>query len=227
MDTLSAAVESRVFDVVRKSGYDAAQVDRFMRRVAEAALEIEEELTANHAKIQGLERQLGLTKNAEAAVGVAFMAAAETKDRLMEDAERRAHEIVERARRDADDLSQPRRDLELKRREVNELAAHTELVKAKADDEADQLLGAARKQADRIVAEARRDALAAIEESKKEADDWLKQAQAEHQRVALMLRGLKAAVREMLDDAAEKNEAVGLVLGEETVAAQPSVRLPT
>ena len=42
-----------------------------------------------------------------------------------------------------------------------------------------------------------------------------------------MLRGLKAAVRDMLDEAAERNEAIDVVLTEETPKKPASVRLPT
>ncbi len=227
MDTLSSAVEARVFDLVRKGGYDSDQVDRFMARVAESALALEEQLTASHAKIRGLERQLAETKSADRAVDVAFAAATDARDRLLEDAEKRAQAILEKAKREADDLSGPRQELELQRKEVDEHLARAERVGRQADQEADRLLEAARTQAERIEAEARRDALAALEESKKEAQDWVQQAQAEHQRVALMLRGLKAAVRDMLDEAAEQNEAIKVVLDEDVPEDRSSVRLPS
>lgn len=226
METLSSAVEARVFDSVKKGGYDLDQVDRFMARVADEALSLERQLTAAHAKIRGLERHLEGTKETDEAVGAAFLAAADAKDRILEDAERRATGILAQARAEASDLSTPRRALEIQQKEVDELLARAETARDRADEEADGLLAAARKQAERIVAEARRDALAAIEESKQEAEDWVEQVRAEHKRVALMLRGLKAAVREMLDDGAERNEAINVVLGEDTHVEPASVQLP-
>ena len=227
MDTLSSAVEARAFDPVRKGGYDREQVDRFMARVAESALTLEEQLTASHAKIRGLERQLAETKSADRAVDVAIMAASDARDRLIEDAEKRAQAIMEKAKKEADGLLGPRRELEMERQAVDELLARAERTGRQADEEADRLLEAARTQAERIKAEARHDALAALEESKKEAQDWVQQAQAEHQRVALMLRGLKAAVRDMLDEAAEQNEAIKVVLDEDVPEDRASVRLPS
>ena len=227
METLSSAIETRVFDVVKRGGYDTGQVDRFLERAAAMALELEEQVTAAHAKVNGLERQIAGTKNAEHAVGVAYIAASEAKDRMIEDAEKRARTILQRAEAEAADLTTPRRELEAQRKEVDELLQRAEYARTRADAEAEQLLAAARKQAERIVAEARRDALAAIEESKLEADDWVQQARAEHQRVALMLRGLKAAVRDMLDEAAERNEAIGVVLTEEAPDKPASVKLPS
>ena len=156
METLSSAIEARVFDSVRKGGYDRGQVDRFMTRAAAASLDLEEQLTAAYGQINGLERQVGETKDADRAVGVAFLAAADAKDRLIEEAERRAKSIVDRARLDAAELSVPRRELETERKEVDELRARAVQAKALVDEEADELLIAARKQADRIVAEARR-----------------------------------------------------------------------
>lgn len=226
METLSSAVEARVFDTVKKGGYDLEQVDRFMARVAEEALSLERQVTAAHAKVRGLERHLEGTKETDEAVGAAFLAAADAKDRILEDAGRRAHELLARAEAEATDLDTPRRELEMQRQQVDELLARAEAARDRADEEADGLLVAARKQAERIVAEARRDALAAIEESKQEAEDWVQQVRAEHKRVALMLRGLKAAVREMLDDAAERNEAINVVLAEDVQEKPASVQLP-
>ena len=227
MQPLSSATEAREFEIVRKGGYEPEQVDRFMARVARAALELEEQLNAAHAKIHSLERQIGETKGAEKSVGKAFIAAADAKHHLIEDAERRARDIMEKALSRAEDLETPRRELEARRRRVDELLAEAERSREAVDTEADGLLEAARRQADRIVSEARRDALAAIDESKKEAEDWVRQAHAEHQRVALMLRGLKAAVREMLDSASVEHDAIKVVLAEEEVTADTSVRLPT
>lgn len=227
MEPLSSATEAREFEIVRKGGYDQDQVDAFMVRVAQLALELEEQLNAAHSKIHSLERQIGETKGAEQSVGKAFIAAADAKHHLIEDAERRARDIVEKALSRADDLQAPRRELDARRRRVDEMLAEAERTRDAVDAEADGLLEAARRQADRIVSEARRDALAAIDESKKEAEDWVRQAHAEHQRVALMLRGLKAAVRDMLDTAAGEHEAIKVVLAEEVEAADTSVRLPT
>ncbi len=226
MDTLSSAVEARVFDVVKKGGYDQDQVDRFMERVADAALALEETLTASHATIRSLERQVENSKSAERAIDVAFVAASETRDRLIEDAEHRAEAILESARARAHDLSAPHRELEAERKTVDELRARIERTRRDAVAEAASLVEAARAQAQLITADARRDALAALEESKKEANDWIEQAQAEHQRVTLMLRGLKAAVRDMLDDAAEQNDAIRVVLDEDVPEGEQSVRLP-
>ena len=226
MDTLSSAVEARVFDEVKKGGYDREQVDRFMARVAEAALGLEERLTASHAKVRSLERQLDGTKDADRVVDAALLAATDSRDRILDDAERRARGIIANAQREADELLAPRRELEVRQREVDELIARAERAARQADDEADRLLESARHQAERITAEARRDALAAIEESKREAEDWVHEARAEHQRVALMLRGLKAAVRDMLDEAVERNEAIKVVLAEDVVGDPTSVRLP-
>ena len=59
METLSSAIEARVFDSVRKGGYDRGQVDRFMTKAAAASLDLEEQLTAAYGQINGLERQGG------------------------------------------------------------------------------------------------------------------------------------------------------------------------
>lgn len=224
MQPLSSAIEARNFDTTRKGGYDSDQVDGFLDRAAAASLELEEQLDATYARIHTLERQLGDTKEAEQAVGVAFLAAADAKQSLIEDGESKAAAILEQARLEASDLSAPQRELEARRKRVEELIADTEQARARVDDEADELLGAARRQAQRMVSEARRDALAVIEESKKEADDWVHQARAEHERVALMLRGLKAAVRDMLDDAVEQHGSIRVVLAEEQEVAPASVR---
>ncbi len=255
MQPISSAVEAREFEMVRKGGYDPHEVDAFMERVVEAALEFEEQLTAAHSKIHALERQIEGTKDAEQAVGIAFLAAADAKHNLIEDAEKKAAEIIERARARAGHLEGPRRELEEQRARLESLRA--DLVESRAtaeaeadevrsaarleadrireeaeasrtatDDEADRLLAAARRQAERIVTEARHDALAAIDESKREAEEWVQQARAEQQRVELMLRGLKAAVRDMLADATQRHEAIRVVLAEEDEETAERVRLP-
>jgi len=227
MDRLSGALEAREFEVVRRGGYDPAQVDAFMARIAREAFELEKELAVAHGKIHGLERRVEESRDAEQAVGVAFLAAADAKHNLIEDASKRAEEILERARREAASLDEPRRQLEARERAAAALLAEVEQARASADAEADQLLAAARRQAERIVAEARSDALAAIEESRKEAEDWIQQTKAEHQRVVLMLRGLKAAVRDMLDGAARSSDPIRVVLAETAQPAPTSVELPT
>ena len=83
---------------------------------------------------------MGETKDADRAVGVAFLAAADAKDRLIEEAERRAKFIVDRAWLDAAELSVPRRELETERKEVDELRARAVQAKARVDEEADELL---------------------------------------------------------------------------------------
>jgi DivIVA domain-containing protein len=224
METLSAAIEAREFDRVKKGGYDEGQVDRFMARAAGEALALERKVATAHAKIQTLERYLGETRDMEDAVGAAFVAAADVKNRIIDEAERRAEEILDQARAEASDLSRPHAELEKRFREVDELMAGARAARREADEEAERLLDAARARAERVIAEARQDALTAMADTKKEAEDWIHRTRAEHQRVALMLRGLKAAVRDMLDEAAERSEAIGLVLGEDKPPA--SVRLP-
>jgi cell division septum initiation protein DivIVA len=176
--------------------------------------------------VRSLERLLDGTKDADRVVDAALLAATDSRDRILDEAERRAQGIIAKAQREADELLAPRRELEIRQREVDELIDRAERAARQADDEADRLLESARHQAERITAEARLDALAAIEESKREAEDWVHEARAEHQRVALMLRGLKAAVRDMLDEAVERNEAIKVVLAEDVVGDPTSVRLP-
>lgn len=227
MQPLSSAIEAREFETVRRGGYDADQVDEFMRHVTARALELEEQITAAHSKINALQRQIDGTKEAESAVGIAFLAAADAKHHLIEDAEKRATEIIDRARRESETIRAPDPEMLAMRSEAKKILEEAKRRYESADTEAEDLLRAARKQAERTVAEARRDAIAAIEESKRDAQEWLDEARNEHQRLSLMLRGLKSAVREMLEEAEDSRPPIRLVLEDEIAEVEPTgVQLP-
>jgi len=212
------------FEQVRR-GYDPIAVSSFLTKLSQRARQLETELANGNARYNALERRLNDSENNKSQVSAAFVAAADAKQALLEDAERQAGKILERARSQADRLSGPHEDVEQSRMEVADLMLQAKRRLNVAEAEASEIVAAARQQADEIIARTRNEALSAVTESKHEAERMLAEAENEYRRVSLMLRGLKSAVRDMIGEGEAQSEEIAVVLADTSSLADRAVPL--
>jgi len=201
------------FEQVRR-GYDPIAVTSFLSKLSETARKLEAELANANARFNALERRLKDSEANKSQVSAAFVAAADAKQALLADAERQANRILDRARDQAARLSGPHEDLEQTRREIADLMLQAKKRLSAAETEAAQLLEAAKAEADEITSRTRTNALSAVTESKAEAERMLADAKDEYRRVSLMLRGLKAAVRDIVARAEADHEEIRVALSD-------------
>lgn len=220
---LSDKMRKSDFEVVRR-GYDPIAVTSFLNKLSEQARQLEAELANANARINALDRRLEERTTNKNQVSAAFVAAADAKQALLEDAERQASRIIERARDQASRLSGPHEDVEQSRLQVAELMLQAKRRLANAEADAAEIVEAARLQAENVTTRSRTEALTAIQTSKQEAEQLLADAENEYRRVSLMLRGLKSAVREMIAEGEDAHEEIALVLADAASRAKDPTR---
>lgn len=103
MDALSMRVASRNFDTIWR-GYAPAVVDAYLESVGEQVAKLEDNLRVSRTRIEELERQTRGVRDADTVVKTAFLAAAESKAKLMAEAEEKAAGILADAEMRADRL---------------------------------------------------------------------------------------------------------------------------
>ncbi|MEE8485906.1 MAG: DivIVA domain-containing protein [Acidimicrobiia bacterium] len=113
MHALADRIRSKEFTRSRK-GYDAAEVAALLDRVADDVTELEAELRREGVRANALERRVQTPLQAEGNVEAAFLAAAESKQQLLGEAQDRVQKMVADARREAARLVEvPKRRLTL------------------------------------------------------------------------------------------------------------------
>lgn len=118
MHTLADRIRSKEFTRSRK-GYDAAEVAAFLDRVADDVTELEAELRKEGVRANALERRVQTPLQAEGNVEAAFLAAAESKQQLLDEAQDRVQKMVADARREAARLVEvPKRRFDAARHEA-------------------------------------------------------------------------------------------------------------
>jgi DivIVA domain-containing protein len=201
MDPLSSKITMRAFTTVKR-GYDPNEVDAYLRDVAARVASIEDELSRAHTKVVGLEKRVQGDRDADTVVQTAFLAAAEAKAKLLQEARARADEIIASAEaRAGAEMGDPGATVTAARAEAERMLAeaqrHVEALEAdiaRRRQEAEAEIAA-------MVADARaagggmdRGALVAI-------DDEIDEAREKLHRIVWLLRTLKEAVRGGIDPA--------------------------
>ncbi|MCP3974883.1 MAG: hypothetical protein GY720_10360 [bacterium] len=213
------------FEQVRR-GYDPIAVTSFLAKLSEQARRLEGEVANANARFNALERRMQDSDTNKHSVSAAFVAAADAKQALLADAERKATRILDKARDQAARLSGPHDDLEQSRSEIADLMMTAKRRLDNAETEAAQIISDAKEEADALTSRTRTDALSAVTESKREAERLLADAQDEYRRISLMLRGLKSAVREVIGEGEVDHEEIRVVLSESESMAQGPISLP-
>ena len=168
MKISSFDVERRTFDVVRRGGFDRAQVSEFLESVGKLLSTLESELSVSRRHSSELEHRLGRAESKADESSRSFLFAADLKQRLLSAAEVRATEILAKAHTQTgaeDPATVAAEDLDLVRRRsgIDADGEDAEAVSssrpggdetASARTEAAKILAAAQQQADAMIAEA-------------------------------------------------------------------------
>lgn len=242
MKSVATTVETVQFEVVRR-GYDTSSVDTFLTSLAAGITSLEDQLRQAQGKLASLEKEITEVREREADAQAAYVAAADAKQTLLEEAEARAAKLVrdaeqqaeafsapadaERIRRDAESiLLRAKKQLKAAERERTAAVSEAETRALQASDGADQLVAdaedqalaivnAAKAEGRSIVTEARRIALETVAGSQRDAEDLIAATRLEQSGVVEHLRALKQAVADMLGRGAESSELIRVVLSDE------------
>lgn len=223
MRVRSSTIESHHFTVVRRRGYDPAEVDAAMGRLADTLREYE-------ALTEHLEVKLREADESSEAIHRTFVAAQRTRDEMIEEATKNATGVVGAARNRADEIvaeteSQIEVMLAKAVSDADERYSEAAAVRAEADADADrirteanEILDVAKTKAESVRAQADETLTSAIAEAEaktEEADRVL----SNHRRAA------EAALGEAKDEAARltadaENEAERLTTSASSNAAE-------
>ena len=187
----ASTVATHEFTAVRRRGYDPAEVDAVMARVAEALRTFEQRVTA-------LEEELREAQEPSEAIQRMLVAAQRTKDEMVAEAQLQAeelrkeafttsHELIESCKAEAEQV----RTESL--RQAHELEARSQATLAKAEATADSIVESAEHTAEAIEAETEK----MVATSHREADELLADARREAQQRVEMSERAAASALEM------------------------------
>ena len=244
MQTIAQRIRAKEFSRGRK-GFDSDEVTSFLSTVADEVEELEAELRRETVRANALERRVQSPEEAEGNLEAAFLAAAETKQKLIDEAQERAREIIIEAREEADRLvdvpkNEARRAQEessailLQAKERLEYAQREAAsIEERARAEAAQLEADAAERGRRAVEEserraqesidaARHEAAIRIAAAQRESADVRSELEAEHTELIERVRALQTAVVGMLEYGAARSPDLAAVLDpSEETAEEP------
>lgn len=237
MNTIAQRIRSKEF-TKRGRGFDASQVTEFLAALAEEVESIEAELRKETVRANSLERRVQAPEQAEGNLEAAFLAAAETKQKLIDEAQERAREIVIEARDEAEALlASPREEsrkaqeestailLQAKER-LESASREASAIEERARSEAAQLEAESAERGRRAVEEsdrraqetidaARHEAAIRIAAAQRESSDIRSELEAEHDELIQRVRSLQTAVVGMLEHGAARSPELAAVLDPE------------
>ncbi len=244
MQTLAERIRAKEFTKSRR-GFDADDVTVFLTEVADLAEELETELRKEGVRANALERRIQSPQHAEGNVEAAFLAAAETKQKLIDEAQERARQIIIEAREQAEELVSEPKETARKAQEESSavlLQAKERLdsatreaagIEERARAEAAQLEADSAKRGRRAVEEAdrrsqetidaaRHEAAIRIAAAQRESSDIRAALEAEHTELIERVRSLQTAVIGMLEYGAARSTDLAAVAGSTTEDAESS-----
>jgi DivIVA domain-containing protein len=205
MDALSTQISSRRFETVKR-GYDQDGVDSYLAKIGDQVGKLEDALRVARTRIEDLEHAAKDVSTADTVVRTAFLAAAESKAKLIAEAESKAKDIVEDAEVRAAQLGgtsgSPQAEALLleARRRLEESERDAVARREQAEREAAEIIAAAKAKV----------AGAANGESEGEASE----AADELSRLVETLGSLKEAARQGLAQAASLEADIEAVIAE-------------
>lgn len=234
MQTLAQKIRAKEFTRARK-GLDVDEVTSFLATIADEVEALEAELRKETVRANSLERRVQSPHEAEGNLEAAFLAAAETKQKLMDEAQERARQIVIEARAEAEKLvERPKEEahraqeestaillqaterLESAQREASaiEERARAEAVRLEADaaERGRRTVDEADRRAQETIDAARHEAAIRIAAAQRESSDIRSELEAEHTELIERVRGLQTAVLGMLEHGAAKSPDLAAVL---------------
>lgn len=222
MDSLASRVTGTEFPLVKK-GYDPDAVDTFIESISKSVVALEEELSVAKAKAVKLEDRLRSTSDADTVVQTAFLAAAEAKAKLLQEAEARGAEIIAAAEAKAAEIAN-----EITTEDGSPDAAraieHARTRAAEIEHQALALLEEARTEAEGLVTDAQRVAAGMAVDEDDPIVTRTDAAREELHRIMWLLKTVKQAIHTGLVAAQEDAPELELVLNDQVDlgAIQPS-----
>lgn len=208
MDALSTRIASRKFDTVKR-GYDRDAVDSWLSKVGDEVGKLEDALRVARSQVDELERRSRNVNNADTVVSTAFLAAADSKAKLIAEAEERARHIIAKAEQHAAMLSgrsgEPSEQVEEMLREAKLRLEESERFATARRAEAEREAAAIIEAAKRRVADT--EAAPATEEAEAAADEL--------GRLVQTLGSLKEAARKGLEEVVSLDADIEAVIGDE------------
>lgn len=171
MDLSPQQISAKHFDIVRR-GFDPDAVSSFLGDVATRMSELSDQLLEANSRIGRLEEDLSSAQEAEEAVKMTFVAAAQAKQELIADAKRQADELVTNASA----------DLALQRREAEQIRAE------------------AQQAAEKMVADARREALQLISDGRRDAEQLARRIHSDHSEFTGTISVMRDAIAKIQDE---------------------------
>ncbi len=234
MQSLTDRIRGREFERTRK-GYDTDEVTRFLAKLADDVSELEANLRREGVRANALERKIQEPLQAEGNVEAAFLAAAESKQQLLDEAQDRAQEMISEARAEAARLVevpkmeahraqeeaaaillQAKERLESASREASSIEERARSDSAQLEAESAERGRRAVEEADRRAQEtidaARHEAAIRIAAAQRESSDIRATLEAEHTELVEKVRSLQAAVVGMIEHGAARAPALAEVL---------------
>lgn len=205
MDAMSTQIASRTFDTVKR-GYDKSAVDAYLARIGDQVGKLEDELRVARKHIQQLEHRAKDVSAADTVVRTAFLAAAESKAKLIEEAEAKADQIVAAAEARAAQVGGASGASEVEsllleaRRRLEESERAAVARREQAEREAAEIIAAAEARVARAGAPV--------------ADEHASEAADELSRLVETLGSLKEAARQGLEQAASLEADIESVIAE-------------
>lgn len=234
MQTLAQRIRSKEFARSRR-GFDAEEVETFLETLANEVEALESELRKEAVRANALERRVQTPEQAEGNLEAAFLAAAETKQKLIDEAQERARQIIIEARGEAERLVevpkseahraqeettaillQAKERLEAASREAAaiEERARAESAQLEADsaERGRRTVEEADRRAQETIDAARHEAAIRIAAAQRESADVRSELEAEHSELLERVRALQTAVVGMLEHGAARSPDIAAVL---------------
>lgn len=192
MDQLSTKLTSQSFTTLKKGGYDPDEVHEYLDRLSHDVARVEEQLAIERTRVGELEKRIKGDQDAETVVQTAFLAAAEVKAKMLQDAETRAAEIISSAEQTAGGGagSIDAAAAAAARQEAQSILMTAKQKLEESEIEANRRVADANEQAEQILALARRRALTTVGSEGRDVEE----ARAELQRLVFMIRSLKSLI---------------------------------
>lgn len=234
MQTLTDQIRAKEFARSRR-GFDADEVTAFLSKLAEDVDELEADLRREGVRANALERKIQAPLQAEGNVEAAFLAAAESKQHLLDEAQDRAEEMISDARSEANRLVEVPKLEALRSQEestaillqaterLESAAREAASIEERARSESTQLEAESAERGRRAVEEAdrraqetidaaRHEAAIRIAAAQRESSDIRATLEAEHTELVEKVRSLQAAVVGMIEHGAAHSPALAAVL---------------
>lgn len=233
MQTLAQRIRAKDFERSRK-GLDPAEVESFLYSIADDVEALESELRKETVRANALERRVLTPEQAEGDLGAAFLVAAETKQKLIDEAQDRARQLLIEARDEAERLvevprleadrareeratilSQAKERLEAAHREATSIEerarAEAALIEADSASRGRHAVEEAERQAHETIEAARHEAAIRVAAAHGESSDVRAELEAEHAELLDRVRALQTAVVEMLEHGAARSRDIATI----------------